>query len=149
MTSRATMGITKPLAFLAFSKAGFVNAAQVAAVSTTLVGSYWAQFIGTDPWVWAMGGVGAAIVYVKKEATSRLDAITNGVISVLLAGIVSPDGTHILAAKLGVSVDSPYPLAFLLSASWPWVLPALSTIMQAGSKLMGSGPTSKGPGDTK
>jgi hypothetical protein len=120
------------------------GASQVAAFSTTVAGTYFAQLVGTDPWTWAIGGVGAAIVYAKKEATSRLDAIANGIISVLLAGIVAPEATRVMAAQLGgMHFDNPYPLAFLLSAAWPWVLPALSILTSVGGKLISK------TGDTK
>lgn len=86
-----------------------------------------------DPWTWVVGALGAAIVYIKKDVTTRLDAITNSIISIALAGIVAPELTTYMAARFEVTI-SPYPLAFLLSASWPWILPILSSLLKFGSK---------------
>ena len=86
-----------------------------------------------DPWTWVVGALGAAIVYIKKDVTTRLDAITNSIISVALAGIVAPELTTYMAARFEITI-SPYPLAFLLSASWPWIIPILSSLLKFGSK---------------
>lgn len=105
-----------------------------AAAATSATGTALATISGYDPWVWVVGGLGAAIVYVKKEVTTRLDAITNGVISVMLAGLVSPGITHYLIDAFSVALPNPYPVAFLLSASWPWIVPTLTSVFRAGKK---------------
>ena len=111
---------------LAFSSR--VDVATAAATSAT--GTALATVGGYDPWVWVVGGLGAAIVYVKKEVTTRLDAITNGIISVMLAGLVSPGITHYLITKFSVALPNPYPVAFLLSAPWPWIVPTLMSVIR-------------------
>ena len=121
-------------------------ASEAAAVVTSVLGTYIAQILGSDPWTWVFGGIGAAIVYVKKDSTSRLDAITNGIISVLLAGLVAPELAQYLGDKVSPMLTNPYPPAFLLSAAWPWILPSLEILIQASSKLTGLGGKSSGGG---
>lgn len=85
------------------------------------------------PWTWVVGALGAVIVYIKKDVTTRLDAITNSIISIALAGIVAPELASYMSSRFDATF-SPYPLAFLLSASWPWILPVLSSLLKFGSK---------------
>lgn len=116
--------------FLAFfSRVDLATAAVTSAAGTTL-----ATMTGYDPWTWVVGGLGAAIVYIKKEVTTRLDAITNGIISVMLAGIVAPEITYYVAAKFSVALNNPYPVAFILSASWPWIVPTVLSVLKFDKK---------------
>lgn len=104
------------------------------AAATSAAGTAIAAVGGYDPWTWVIGGLGAAIVYIKKEVTSRMDAITNSAISVSLAGIVSPELTAYAVAKFSIPITSPYPLAFMLSATWPWIIPAMASIIKVNVK---------------
>lgn len=104
------------------------------AAATSLTGTALATVAGYDPWTWVVGGLGAAIVYIKKEVTSRLDAITNSVISVMLAGLISPAMTHYAVTKFSLPFSNPYPMAFVMSASWPWIVPTLMSVFKIGSK---------------
>jgi hypothetical protein len=117
------------LALAFFSRVDVATAAATSATGTAL-----ATIVGYDPWTWVFGGVGAAIVYIKKEVTTRLDAITNGMISVMLAGLVSPGVSAYISTKFSVPLPNPYPVAFILSASWPWIVPTLMSIFKVGGK---------------
>ena len=112
-----------------FSRVDVASAAATSATGTAL-----ATVAGYDPWTWVVGGLGAAIVYIKKEVTSRLDAITNSVTSVMLAGLVSPAMTQYATTKFNLPFSNPYPMAFIVSASWPWIVPTLMSIFKSGSK---------------
>ena len=118
-----TVKNTLVLAF--FSRVEIATAAAASATGTAL-----ATATGYDPWTWVVGGLGAAIVYIKKSGTTRVDAITNGVISVMLAGLVSPGLSHYLATKFSLSFSNPYPVAFVLSASWPWIVPTIMSVIK-------------------
>ncbi len=109
----------------------FLSHACAAATVTTAPAS--GAHLIYDPWTWVVGALGAAIVYIKKDVTTRIDAITNSLISIALAGIVAPELTTYMAARFEITI-SPYPLAFLLSASWPWIIPILSSLLKFGSK---------------
>lgn len=117
------------IALAFFSRVDVATAAATSATGTAL-----ATIVGYDPWTWVFGGIGAAIVYVKKEVTTRLDAITNGMISVMLAGLVSPGVSAYLSTKFSIPLSNPYPVAFILSASWPWIVPTLTSIIKFGGK---------------
>ena len=117
------------LVFAFFSRVDVASAAATSATGTAL-----ATVAGYDPWTWVVGGLGAAIVYIKKQVTSRLDAITNSVVSVMLAGLVSPALTEYAAAKFNLPFSSPYPMAFIVSASWPWIVPTLISVFKSGGK---------------
>ena len=112
-----------------FSRVDVASAAATSATGTAL-----ATVAGYDPWTWVVGGLGAAIVYIKKEVTSRLDAITNSVISVMLAGLVSPAMTQYAATKFNLPFSNPYPMAFIVSASWPWIVPTLMSLFKSDRK---------------
>lgn len=118
-----TVKNTLVLAF--FSRVEIATAAAASAAGTAL-----ATATGYDPWTWVVGGLGAAIVYIKKAGTTRVDAITNGVISVMLAGLVSPGLSDYLATKLSLTFSNPYPVAFVLSASWPWIVPTVMSVIK-------------------
>ncbi len=78
-----------------------------------------------DPWPWVIGALGASIVYAKRPATSRLDALANSIISVMLAGIIAPVASAAAGKYVGPEVASEYAIAFVMASLWPWVLPAL------------------------
>lgn len=81
-----------------------------------------ASMQGQDPWTWIIGGFGAAIVYVKKPATSKLDAIINSLISVGIGGLISPTAALLLAQHVDTILANPHPIAFVLSSGWPWLI---------------------------
>lgn len=118
----------------ALALAFFSRVDVAAAAATSATGTALATMVGYDPWTWVFGGFGAAIVYIKKEVTTRLDAITNGMISVMLAGLVSPGVSAYISTKFSVPLSNPYPVAFVLSASWPWIVPTLMSIFKSGGK---------------
>jgi len=101
-----------------------------AAAATGLVSSGLADISGHDPWTWFIGGIGAAVVFVKKPATSRMDAITNSLISVLIAGLVAPIFSVWLFHWANLGEPNPYPAAFVLSAGWPWLVSAVAKKFQ-------------------
>lgn len=82
-----------------------------------------AGLTGQDPWTWIIGGFGAAVVYVKRPAKSRWDAIINSLISVCIAGLVAPSLAAYLAVKVDKALGNPHPVAFILSSAWPWLIP--------------------------
>jgi uncharacterized membrane protein YdcZ (DUF606 family) len=125
---RKKLTLKNTLVFAFFSRVEIATAAAASATGTAL-----ATVTGYDPWTWVVGGLGAAIVYVKKNVTSRLDAITNGVVSVMLAGLVSPGLSHYLATKFSLAFSTPYPVAFVLSASWPWIVPTIMSVIKPAS----------------
>lgn len=93
--------------------------------AATLVGGaagITAGLTGFDPWTWVIGGFGAAIVYVKKPATSKLDAVINSIISVGIGGLISPTAAILLATHVDKSLGNPHPIAFILSSGWPWLI---------------------------
>lgn len=77
---------------------------------------------GQDPWTWIIGGFGAAVVYVKRPATSKLDAVANSVVSVCIGGLISPTAALLLASHVDKSLANPHPIAFILSSGWPWLI---------------------------
>lgn len=114
---------------------GILHRVDIATATTTSVaGTALATVAGYDPWTWVVGGLGAVIVHIKKEVTSRLDAIANGAISVMLAGLVSPGLTNYVITTFSISLPNSYPMAFLLSASWPWIVPTLLAVLKPGKK---------------
>lgn len=125
------------LALAATMKTSAVAAAEVATLASAATGTAVSTLVGVDPWPWIIGGIGAAIVYVKKASASRYDAAMNGVISVSLAGLVAPPFSAFLGDKVSHALSTPAPVAFLLSASWPWVIPALAAIAGVASKVFG------------
>ena len=125
------------LALVATSKTSAVAAAEVAAVTSAATGSVVSSIVGVDPWPWIIGGLGAAIVYVKKTSASRYDAAMNGVISVSLGGLVAPPLSAYLGDTVSPALGGSTPVAFLLSAAWPWVIPALAAIAGVTSKVLG------------
>lgn len=79
-----------------------------------------------DPWVWIIGGFGAAIVYVKNPPTSRADALVNGMISVMIGGLIAPPVAEYCGEHFDAVFNQKYAMSFVLSASWPWLLPVVS-----------------------
>lgn len=106
-------------------------ASAAASTATVLVAVEYGAY---DPWTWVIGAFGAIVVYIKKEATTRIDAIANSAISVVLAGLLSPGITHYIGIEFSVHLSNPYPVAFLLSAAWPWIVPALLSLGKPGKK---------------
>jgi hypothetical protein len=125
--------ITKLLAFFALLKVDTILSAKTAALSAAATGATVAQLAGTDPWIWVVSGIGAGVVYVKKESKSRLDAVTNAVISVALGGLLAPEVPGWAAQHFNIFFTTPYPIAFVVSASWPWAIPFFKSLMPRGN----------------
>jgi hypothetical protein len=102
-----------------------------------------ASFGKTDPWVWVLGGLGAAVVYVKNPPATKSNALINSMISVMIGGLVAPPCAAYCSQHYDQTLASPYPFAFVLSAFWPWLVPALIRRIQA---LIGG---DKSPKDTQ
>lgn len=94
-----------------------------------------AGMTGQDPWTWVIGGFGAAVVFVKRPAPSKLDAVVNSMISVCVAGLVSPSLALYVANHVDPALGNPHPIAFILSSLWPWLMPiALSKLKKFKSE---------------
>lgn len=94
-----------------------------AAAATATTAGIAAAAVGIDPWPWVIGGFGAAIVYVKRPASSKPDAVINAMISVMIGGIISPWAAAGVAEYLSPKLANNYALAFALSSLWPWLVP--------------------------
>lgn len=94
-----------------------------AGAATAATAGVAASAAGIDPWPWVIGGFGAAIVYVKRPASSKPDAVINAMISVMIGGIVAPWAAAGVGHYLTQSLANDYALAFLLSSLWPWLVP--------------------------
>ena len=112
-----------------------------AVAATSLVAGVSAAAVGVDPWPWVIGGFGAAVVYVKKQGKSRIDAVTNALISVMIGGLITPLWAAPVVAKyLSPELANHYALAFIFSALWPWLIPmALSRLKSADITPVASG----------
>jgi hypothetical protein len=82
---------------------------------------------GHDPWPWVIGAAGAAIVFAKRPATTRLDALVNTLISICIGGLIGPAAAAGAEKYLDLQFDVDYAMCFALSAAWPWVLPGVLT----------------------
>lgn len=101
-----------------------------AAAATAATAGATAALTGIDPWPWVIGGFGGAIVYVKKPASTRLDAAANSLISVIIGGIVAPFAASMAAEYVSPKAANTYAFAFVLSAAWPWLVPMLFAKLQ-------------------
>ncbi len=122
----------------------FKGESAVAAAMGTTAGVA-ATATGHDPWPWIIGGFGAAVVYVKRPATSRQDAIINGAISVLLGGLVAPTLAQYLASHWDPVLANPYPVAFILSCVWPWMIPLVMEKLKTANLPEPTPPSSPTP----
>ena len=111
---RTVMGLGAALAAPKTWAAGAATAATAGAVATA---------VSIDPWPWVIGGFGAAIVYVKRPAASKADAVINSMISVLIGGIISPWAAAAVGEYISPNLANSYPLALILSSLWPWLVP--------------------------
>jgi hypothetical protein len=94
------------------------------AAMTGMVAAGTAVSAGLDPWPWAIGAVGAAVVFVKTPPTTRLDAIANALISVMMGGLIAPVAAVAVAEYVNPKLANDYAMALALSCLWPWVVPA-------------------------
>lgn len=78
---------------------------------------------GLDPWPWAIGAFGAAVVFVKTPPTTRMDAVANAGISVMMGGLVAPVAAIAVGEYINPKLGSDYVMALLLSCLWPWLIP--------------------------
>lgn len=96
-----------------------------AAVVTAALAGASAGSSGGDPIPWAIGAFGAVVVYAHQPPSSRLSALANTGISILIGGLIAPVAALAVAEYISVKLASEYALAFVLSAAWPWALPVL------------------------
>lgn len=78
-----------------------------------------ASSIGSDPVPWALAAFGAAIAYVKNPPTSRLDAIANAGISVILGGIGAPVAAALAGKYVAPELQNSWLMAFAIAVAWP------------------------------
>lgn len=123
---------------VAFFAAILPPAKSWAAAATAVTAGFTATAAGVDPWPWVIGGFGAAIVYVKKPATTRFDAMANAVISVMIGGFIAPIASAYAAKHWDPSLDAQYAWAFALSVLWPWLVPAAFSYMKSKNSSGGS-----------
>ncbi len=109
---------------IALSAAALTGKQAFAVASTAATAGFTATLAGTDPWPWIIGGFGAAVVYVKRPATTRLDAVVNAAISIAMGGIVAPLAAVAVAEYVNPKLADGYVLAMALSCLWPWLIPA-------------------------
>ncbi len=95
-----------------------------AAVTAALAGATAASG-GADPIPFALGAFGAVIVFAKQPPTSRLNALANTGISILIGGLVAPVAAVAVGEYVNPKLANDYAMAFALSAAWPWIVPAL------------------------
>lgn len=81
--------------------------------------------VGADPLAWVIGAVGATVTYAYKKPHTRMKALSNGLISICIGGIVAPFIGTLVAVKIGSEWANNYVFAFVLSSVWPWVMPIL------------------------
>lgn len=95
---------------------------KAASISFGVTASLVSAVLGFDPFTWIIGSFGAAIVLVKTPQTSKLEDVSNGIISIILAGVVAPwlavAASEYFSAKI-INDGFIYALAFILSAAWP------------------------------
>lgn len=93
-----------------------------AAISFGVTASVVSAMLGFDPFTWAIGSLGAAIVLIKTPHVSKNEDIINSIISILLAGFVAPWAAVASTAYFSDKIVNDmfvYVLAFFLSATWP------------------------------
>lgn len=112
------------------------------AAATAATAGVAASVAGIDPWPWVIGGFGAAIVYVKRPAASKPDAVINAMISVLIGGIIAPWAAVGVSEYVSPKLANSYPLALVLSSMWPWLAPV------ALDKLRSAFPSAQGTGES-
>ena len=100
-----------------------------AAITTGAAASALSVWVGFDPMPWVAGAAGGAIIFLKTEHQSRKETAANGLISVMLGGLVAP--WLVRAAEIIVGKDdygqaaalvnqhTLYAICFLLAAFWP------------------------------
>lgn len=94
-----------------------------AGAATAATAGVAATAAGIDPWPWVIGGFGAAVVYVKRPATSKPDAVINALISIAIGGLISPWAAAGVAEYVSPRLANNYALALVLSSLWPWLVP--------------------------
>ena len=95
-----------------------------AAATAAIVAGVTADQIGANPILWALGAFGATGVYVHRKPSTRGKAMFNGGVSVLMGGIVAPWASIVAGHYINPVVSNEYVMAILLSAAWPWLVPA-------------------------
>lgn len=114
----------KIIAPIAVASGWFALHKPATAAITGAVAAGTAMQAGLDPWPFAIGAVGAAVVFVKTPPTTRLDAIANALISVMMGGLIAPVAAVAVGEYINPKLASDYALALALSCLWPWLVPA-------------------------
>lgn len=97
-----------------------------ASTLTGIIGGYVATTLGFDPWTWMLGALGGVIIRAKLPPSSRPDGLINGIISVMLAGLVAPLLSSAMARNLGYQLPNDvYVIAFILASAWPWMIASI------------------------
>lgn len=105
----------------------FAKNATAAIMTTTTALSASTWFLGFDVLPWVIGAFGAAITQVYRPPETRPKAIANSSISIFLGGLVSPFlGSSVWLSENFKNKDyAIYAIAFILAATWPWLIPIL------------------------
>lgn len=103
---------------------GLTGKNAIAAVTTGAVAGAVALSTGADPLPWGLGAFGAAVVYAYRRPDDRTKALVNFGISVMIGGLGAPWVASVLRHEFGDVWGNDYVLAFVLSAAWPWLVPA-------------------------
>jgi hypothetical protein len=96
-----------------------------ATVATVATAGVTAAQMGLDPVLWAIGAAGSTVVYAKRTASSRADALANGVVSVFLAGVGAPYVGAVMLQYFNPVWSNEYVLAGVMSVAWPWAAPVV------------------------
>ena len=86
-----------------------------------VLGASIAKELGFDPFTWMLGALGGVVVLAKVPPTTRLEGLANGMISVIVGGMVAPWAQP---AMLEYTKYAPnvYLVSFVLAALWPWLM---------------------------
>lgn len=108
----------------------------LAAATSGVVAGAVAVSTGADPLPWALGAFGAAVVYAYRRPDDRAKALVNFGISVLIGGLVAPWAAAATRDNFGHVWGNDYVMAFVMSAAWPWLIPAAFSLYErvAGRK---------------
>jgi hypothetical protein len=76
------------------------------------------------------------VVYAYRRPDDRAKALVNFGISVLIGGLVAPWAAAAIRDNFGQVWGNDYVMAFVMSAAWPWLIPAAFSLYErfAGRK---------------
>lgn len=101
----------------------FTGKNALATGASVVVAGVTAVQLGVDPWPWVIGAMGSTVVYAHKRGATAAHSLSNGVISLLMAGLGAPYAGVLVGKHVGEDYANTYVLAAILSAAWPWLLP--------------------------